>query len=258
MSVSNSDDNKIITRETLNRYLSELAKEYKRGGGRNTPAEIVMVGGAAIIAEYQFRDATEDIDALIPAASVMKEAIAKVEERYHLPHDWINTGFTKTASYSRGLVMCSSYYRTFSQVFNVRVVKGEYLVAMKLRSYRDYKNDISDIVGILAAHKERGNPITLDMIDKAVKELYGSWDGMSSNASTFIREAVARADYEDLYLEVRKGEQEAREIMVEFIGQYPDRISKLNVTTLIEQIRKKKHSTEPDNTTDQSDRRDNE
>ncbi len=258
MSVSNSDDNKMITRETLNRYLCELAKEYKKGGGRNIPAEIIMVGGAAIIAEYQFRDATEDIDALIQAASVMKEAIAKVEERYHLPHDWINTDFTKTASYSRGLVMCSSYYRTFSQVFNVRVVKGEYLVAMKLRSYRDYKNDISDIVGILAAHKERGNPITMEMIDNAVRELYGSWEGISSNATKFIREAVARTDYEDLYFEVRKGEQEAREIMVEFIGQYTDRISKLNVSTLIEQIRRKRHREEQDNTTDQPDRRNEE
>lgn len=34
----------------MDNYLKELAKEYRRMVGKNMPAEIVLVGGAAILA----------------------------------------------------------------------------------------------------------------------------------------------------------------------------------------------------------------
>ena len=258
MSVNASDDNKRITRETLNQLLSELAKEYKKLAGKKTPAEIVMLGGAVIVSEYGFRGMTEDIDAVIQAASAMKEAIARVEERYDLPHGWINTDFMKTSSYSRNLVVCSSYYRTINQTFNVRVVKGEYLIAMKLRSYRDYKNDISDIVGILAAHKEKGEPITMERIEKAVVDLYGSWEGFYPKAVQFIKDAVQCTDYDALYSITREGEKEAKEILLEYENRYPGFISNNNVKSVVERIREKKKSAEKNNTKDIPDRRDDE
>ena len=45
------------------------------------PAEITLIGGAAILANYGFRDSTTNIDALIEAASSMKEAINHVTEK---------------------------------------------------------------------------------------------------------------------------------------------------------------------------------
>ena len=39
------------------------------------PAEIILVGGAAILVNYGFRAMTTDIDAIIHAASSMKNAI---------------------------------------------------------------------------------------------------------------------------------------------------------------------------------------
>ena len=125
---------------------------------------------------YGFREATTDIDALIQAASVMKEAINNVGDRYNLPNGWLNTDFKKTGSYTPNLVRCSVYYRTFSNVLTVRTVSSEYLIAMKLRSGRQYKNDLSDIVGVLLEHKKRMTPITYDQIKNAVCDLYGDWE----------------------------------------------------------------------------------
>ena len=65
------------------------------------PAEIILVGGAAVLAGYGFRDMTTDIDAIIYASSAMNEAINKVRDKFDLPHGWINTDFMKTKSYSK-------------------------------------------------------------------------------------------------------------------------------------------------------------
>ena len=44
-----------FTKENLDYYLRELAKEFRKRNGKNMPAEIVLVGGAAILANYGFR-----------------------------------------------------------------------------------------------------------------------------------------------------------------------------------------------------------
>jgi hypothetical protein len=49
-----------ITKENLNEYLKELAKEYRRRSGKAIPAEIILIGGAAVLASYGFRDLTYD------------------------------------------------------------------------------------------------------------------------------------------------------------------------------------------------------
>ena len=41
-----------FTRDNLNEYLAALAKEFRRLNGTKTPAEIILIGGAAILANY--------------------------------------------------------------------------------------------------------------------------------------------------------------------------------------------------------------
>ena len=55
--------------------LKELAREYRKRNGKNAPAEIILIGGAAVIINYGFREMTYDADAIINASSYMKEAI---------------------------------------------------------------------------------------------------------------------------------------------------------------------------------------
>lgn len=44
-----------FTKENLDTYLKELAKEFRRLNGKAMPAEIVLVGGAAILYDYGYR-----------------------------------------------------------------------------------------------------------------------------------------------------------------------------------------------------------
>lgn len=72
-----------------------------------------------------------------------------------------------TDSYTPKLIEYSKYYKTFSNILQIRTVSAEYLVAMKLMAGRQYKNDLSDIVGILIEQEERGDPFTLERIKEA-------------------------------------------------------------------------------------------
>ena len=134
-----------FTKEKLDYYLKELAKEFRKRNGKNTSAEIVLVGGAAILANYGFREMTYDIDAVITASSALKEAVNTVGDRLGLPNGWLNADFKNTSSYSPKLSQYSKYYRTYSNVLNIRTISSEYLVAMKLMSGRRYKKDLSDM-----------------------------------------------------------------------------------------------------------------
>ncbi len=74
-----------ITKENIDLYLKELAKEYRKQAGKAFPAELILIGGAAVLINYGFRDMTTDVDALIHASSGMKEAINRVGDRFGLP-----------------------------------------------------------------------------------------------------------------------------------------------------------------------------
>ena len=147
-----------FNKNNLDTYLKELAKLFRKQNGKDATAEIVLVGGAAILVNYSFRDMTTDIDAVIHASSSMKDAIRQIGDQYNLPRGWLKTDFMRTASYTSKLNEFSQYYKTFSSVLQVRIISAEYLIAMKLKSGRKYKNDLSDIVGILAEHEKEVSP----------------------------------------------------------------------------------------------------
>lgn len=90
-----------FTKENIDTYLKEVAKEYRKQIGKNMPAEMILIGGASVLVNYGFRDMTTDIDAVIQAASVMKDVINRVGDRYDLPNGWLNQDFVRTESYSR-------------------------------------------------------------------------------------------------------------------------------------------------------------
>ena len=146
---------KPFTKENLDSYLKELAKEFRKKNGTRMPAEIVLIGGASILINYGFREMTYDMDAIIKSSGAMKDAINAVGDRLGLPVGWINTDFVNTKSYTPKLVEYSKYYKTFANVLQIRTVSAEYLVAMKLMAGRQYKNDLSDIVGVLIEQENK-------------------------------------------------------------------------------------------------------
>lgn len=237
-----SENTNTFTKENLNTYLSEVAKQYRKLAGKAMPAEIILVGGAAVLANYGFRDMTTDVDALIHASSAMKDAINFVGDKYGLPNGWLNADFRKTVSFSEKLLQFSDYYRTFSNVLRVRTVNAEYLVAMKLISGRQYKNDLSDVIGILAEHQERGEPLTFAQIQRAVVELYGSWDVLPATSQSFIRSAMEHPDLREVYARIRQNELEAKATLVSFEQRYPGVTTMENVDDILANLRAKEQS----------------
>ena len=233
---------KTFNKENLDNILKELAKEYKKLVGKNMPAEIVLIGGAAVIENYGFRDMTTDIDALVSAASAMKDAINNVGERLELPRGWLNDDFKKTDSYSPKLSEVSKYYKSFYGVLNVRTVSAEYLVAMKLKSGRKYKNDLSDIVGILSEQKKNGAELGKAQIYSAIAELYGSADNIPKDSKTFIDNLLISKNYEAVYEEIRNNEKDAKDILIEFEERYPDRLKTDNVDNILKTLKAKKQA----------------
>ena len=233
------DEKIAFSKQNLDQYLRELAKEFRKRNGKTMPAEIILTGGASIVANYGFRDMTYDIDAIILASGAMREAIHYVGEKFNLPAGWLNTDFMRTNSYSPKLIECSAYYKTFSNKLTVRTISGEYLIAMKLVSGRKYKNDLSDITGILLSHEKMGDPITMDRIDHAVRRLYGSWDSVSESTREFIEHILKDRKYMETYLHIRDEEKKSREILIEFTGAYPEAANEKNVEDILQGARRK-------------------
>lgn len=103
----------VFTKDNLDGYLKELAKEFRKKNGVRIPAEIVLIGGASILINYGFREMTYDMDAIIQSSGVMKDAINSVGDRLGLSTGWLNTDFVNTNSYTPKLIEYSKYYKTF-------------------------------------------------------------------------------------------------------------------------------------------------
>ena len=136
---------KPFTKENLDNCLKELAKEFRKMNGNRVPAEIVLIGGASILINYGFREMTYDMDAIIRSSGAMKDAINIVGDRLGLPVGWLNTDFLNTDSYTPRLIEYSKYYKTFSNILQIRTVSAEYLVAMKLMAGRQMQEELNVI-----------------------------------------------------------------------------------------------------------------
>lgn len=225
---------KPFTKENLDGYLKELAKEFRKKNGIKMPAEIILIGGASILINYGFREMTYDMDAIIKSSGAMRDAINAVGDRLGLPVGWLNTDFVNTNSYMPRLVQHSKYYKTFANILQIRTVSAEYLVAMKLMSGRQYKNDLSDIVGVLIEQEERNEPLHFDIIKNAIVDLYDSYDKIPKDSRDFIEAVCKKEDLHEFYKQCRELEQKNKDALVGFEKNYP---GVLNVDNLADVLR---------------------
>jgi hypothetical protein len=108
-----------------------LSAEFERGGEQ---AEIVVVGGAALVLLFEARDTTKDVDAffLKPDASTIRSAAAVVARELDWPEDWLNDA---AKGYLVGLTTGAVLYE--SGFLIVRAASLPQLLAMKLAAWRD-------------------------------------------------------------------------------------------------------------------------
>ena len=193
----------VLDKETLESCLRDLGnlldKRIKKDG---INCELIIVGGASVILNYGFRYSTSDIDCTDAQKVLMNDLINVVAEKYNLPHNWINTSFTDTKSYSPKIYQYSSFYKSYGNgKLIIRTIKDEYLLAMKIASGRKYKNDYSDIFGIITSCIKEKHVITKDMLEKAIVDLYGSLDDIDEEIFIFTKKVIdnpSRFNYEDI------------------------------------------------------------
>jgi len=108
-----------------------LSAEFERGGER---AEIVVVGGAAVVLLFEARQTTKDVDAFffMPDASRVRSAAARVAQHLDLPEDWLNDG---AKGYLVGVTRGDVLYQ--SAFLIVHAASLPQLLAMKLAAWRD-------------------------------------------------------------------------------------------------------------------------
>ena len=130
---------KPFTIENLDYYLNELAKDYLKLTKKNkVPIEVVIVGGASILINYGFRNSTNDVDAIL-SWGFLEQSIKNISQKFELDKNWLNSDFKQTKSFIPKLIEFSTFYKCFHKIPNVRTVKSEYLIAMKMVSGRVYK-----------------------------------------------------------------------------------------------------------------------
>lgn len=229
-----------FTKDNLDGYLKELSKEFRKMNGSKIPAEIILIGGASVLINYGFREMTYDMDAIIQALSSMKDAINHVGDRMGLPNGWLNTDFMKTTSYTPKLIQYSKYYKTFSNVLKIRTVSAEYLVVMKLMAGRQYKNDLSDVVGILIEQKNAEKEISLESIKRAAGELYEGYENLPELSRNFIEAVYQNSDLSALYEKIRDDEKQNKDILLEFQDDYPDVLNGDNLADILRAAKAKK------------------
>ena len=117
---------------------------------------------------------------------------------------------------------------------------GEYLIAMKLLAFRQYKNDLSDNVGILNEHEKRGDPISFERIEKAVIDLYGSWDRFPKGAKEYITDTISAGNYEEVYALVRESEQDTKKALMDFEEEHPGVLNTGNIDKYLQDLRGRK------------------
>ena len=111
---------------------------------------------------------------------------------------------------------------------------------MKMVSARQYKNDLSDIVGIVGEHQRRNTPLTLQQIDRAVCDLYGSWEAIDDDTKQLLERVLQLPDAFAVYEEYRNAEMEAKNLLVDFEKKYPKTLKESNLKDILAQARKKK------------------
>lgn len=123
--------------------------------------------------------------------------------------------------------------------FRNMTTDSEYLIAMKLRSGRQYKSDLSDVLGILAEHEKEGTPLSMKQIRKAVTDLYGDWDSLPNASQVFIENVMENSGFEQLYEQIAREEQETKELLIQFEENYPGIITRANVNGNAENLQEK-------------------
>lgn len=237
-------DKTLITKENAYSILKSFAKEYKKRNRSQVPTEIIIVGGGSILLNYGFREYTQDFDILAQSMEMIKSVSYQIADQYNLPNEWMNMDFVHTTSYSTKLREVSKHFCSFNNgTLEFRTVNAEYLIAMKMVSAREYRNDMSDIVGILIFLKSDVKDFSMDRIDTAIKYLYDNQEEIiKGEVYDKVKEYVkcSVSELREEYKILTQTERETREKLVFVNGAYPGVVTEESINNVIAGLRRRK------------------
>ena len=114
----------------------------------------------------------------------------------------------------------STYYKTFSNILTIRTITAEYMIAMKLMAGRKYKNDLSDIIGVLNIMKK---PARLSRWHKSKKLLKRYMVGglLFLQSSVEFIEQTLKKNYIEAFEKIRGSEKMNSAVLRAFEADYP-------------------------------------
>lgn len=178
----------LLKKEDLDRLFDKLATEYIELGG-SKKVEIYLVGGAAIVLNFDYRMSTIDIDAMFNDNDILETAIQNVSQRDNLSSDWLNKDFVKTPSYTPKIIEKGKEYAVYHNIISVYSLEPKYLIAMKLKSSRPTGGDLDDIIKMIYELRYKKIEITYEQIVQAYKEFYTDF----SNTYSYFLEKTKEA-----------------------------------------------------------------
>lgn len=222
----------VFTKEKIDQYFNELAKILKKRLPKGLKFEIVVVGGGSILLNYNFRLGSDDIDVAYNQ-SILKECVNEISDKFNLPNGWLNNDFQKTNSFSFKIFEFAKFYKEYQHILSVRTITKEYLVAMKLMSFRQYKNDLSDIVCIIKEEKDKGNDIDFNKIDKAMIDLYGDWKKAPEGSKEFAIKVCSIKDLEPFIIQIKNVEKTNKSQILNIKEQFPEKFNEKDIKNLL-------------------------
>jgi hypothetical protein len=88
--------------------------------------------------------------------------------------------------------------------------------------------------------EERNKPLSFDIIQKAIIDLYDSYDKIPEDSRNFIESIYKKNNLHEFYSKCRELEQENKDVLVEFQENYPGVINGDNLADILKAARERK------------------
>ncbi len=132
-----------MDKPTLERAFTRLGQLLRE---RRVAGEIAVFGGAAIVLGFDFRTATEDVDAVINRGhGEVVKAQEEVGAEMDLPPNWLNEQGTTYLSKQQDFNLFRTYPSEGRFGLRVLLAAPQYVLAMKVLSLRGFGHDVEDV-----------------------------------------------------------------------------------------------------------------
>ncbi|MBO4667824.1 MAG: hypothetical protein J5666_06865 [Bacilli bacterium] len=182
--------NSVLSKDNLDIVFQTFSNTIKQINN-NKKVSLYIVGGGAIVASFEYRLSTMDIDAMFATDDEIIKAIKMTAQELQLPNDWLNQDFINTPSFSPKLSEVSTLLKSYNDNLTIYTLPSKYLIAMKLKSSRPTGGDIDDIINMIYELRYKGVEIMYEDIIAAYKTLY---DDFSNTYNFYLKKTKEAFD----------------------------------------------------------------